>query len=181
MPRDLSELQTARLLMRRWRPEDREPYAALNADPEVMRYFPSTLDRAASDASAERIEEHFDRHGFGLWALQRIDTSEFIGFTGLSPMPDGVPGSGGYEVGWRLARRAWHQGFATEAARAAVAVAFGMLDMSELWSMTAEVNARSRAVMTRLGMRLQAHFEHPRVPLGSPVRPHVCYHLPRQG
>lgn len=180
MPTDLSELQTQRLLMRRWRPEDRDPYAELNADPEVMRYFPSTLDRAASDTSADRIEEHFAERGFGLWALERLDTGDFIGFTGLNPMPDGVPGAGGYEVGWRLARNAWHQGFATEAARVAVAVAFGLLDMPELWSMTADTNTPSRAVMTRLGMRLHAHFEHPRVPSGSPVRRHVCYHLARR-
>jgi hypothetical protein len=105
--------------MRRWREADREPFAALNADPEVMRYFPAPLDRAASDATVDRIEDLFLRQGFGLWALEVSATGEFIGFTGLNPMPGGVPGAGGMEVGWRLARGAWHQGYASEAAAAA--------------------------------------------------------------
>ena len=104
--------------MRRWRDEDREPYAAMNADPEVMRYFPATLDRAASDANVDRIEDLFDKQGFGWWALEVAGTGEFIGFTGLNPMPDGVPGAGGMEVGWRLARHAWHHGSAVRSAGA---------------------------------------------------------------
>ena len=118
MPRRFDNIRTDRLVMRRWRDTDRDAYAALNADPEVMRYFPATLDRATSNASVDRIEELFDQQGFGLWALEVAATGEFIGFTGLNPMPDGVPGSGGMEVGWRLARHAWHQGYATEAAAA---------------------------------------------------------------
>ena len=110
--------------MRRWRDADRGPFAAMNADPEVMRYFPDTLDRAASDEYIDRIEALFERQGFGLWALEQAATGRFLGFTGLNPMPAGVPGAGGMEVGWRLARHAWHQGFATEAATAALDVAF---------------------------------------------------------
>ena len=117
-------IRTDRLIMRRWREADREPFAALNADPEVMRYFPAPLDRAASDAMVDRIEDLFLRQGFGLWALEVSATGEFIGFTGLNPMPGGVPGAGGMEVGWRLARGAWHQGYASEAAAAAAGVAF---------------------------------------------------------
>ncbi len=107
---DLSGLRTARLLMRRWRNSDREPFAALNADPEVMRYLPSPLDRAGSDRVVGRIEQRFEEQGFGLWALEVLSTGEFVGFTGLNPMPEGVPGTGDFEVGWRLARRAWHRG-----------------------------------------------------------------------
>ena len=107
-------VRTDRLVMRRWLESDRAPCAAMNADPEVMRYFPATLDRAASDAGVDRIEELFGQQGFGLWALEIAETAEFIGFTGLNPMPAGVPGAGGTEVGWRLVRRAWHQGYATE-------------------------------------------------------------------
>jgi RimJ/RimL family protein N-acetyltransferase len=84
-------LQTARLVLRRWQDSDREPFAALNGDPGTMRYFPATLDRAASDAMIDRIEGVFDRRGYGLWALEVTATGEFIGFTGLAPMPDGVP------------------------------------------------------------------------------------------
>jgi len=167
--------------MRRWREADREPFAALNADPEVMRYFPAPLDRAASDALLDRIEDLFLRQGFGLWALEVSATGEFIGFTGLNPMPGGVPGAGGMEVGWRLARGAWHQGYASEAAAAAAGVAFRGAGLAELWSMTAVANEPSQAVMRRLGMTLHAHFDHPKVAAGHPLRPHVVYHLPRPG
>jgi RimJ/RimL family protein N-acetyltransferase len=170
-------IRTDRLVMRRWRDADREPYAAMNADPAVMRYFPATMDRRASDASVDVIEERFERQGFGLWALELLDTGAFIGFTGLNPMPDGVPGAGGMEVGWRLATRAWHHGYATEAAAAAVDVAFSGAGLAEIWSMTAVLNEPSLAVMRRLGMTRHAYFDHPRIEPGHPVRPHVAYRL----
>jgi RimJ/RimL family protein N-acetyltransferase len=107
-----------------------------------------------------------------LWALEVIATGEFIGFTGLNPMPDGVPGAGGVEIGWRLARHAWHRGYATEAARAALGVAFGGAGLAEVWSMTAVLNKPSQAVMRRLGMTEAARF-------GHPLRPHVTYLLAR--
>lgn len=165
--------------MRRWREEDREPFAAMNADPEVMRYFPASLDRAASDALVDRIEDLFRRQGFGLWALEVSATGEFIGFTGLNPMPAGVPGAGGLEVGWRLARHAWHQGYATEAASAAAGVAFRGVGLAEIWSMTAAANQPSQAVMRRLGMTVSGYFDHPRIAAGDPLRPHVVYRLRR--
>jgi RimJ/RimL family protein N-acetyltransferase len=192
-------IRTERLVMRRWREADREPFAAMNADPEVMRYFPAPLDRAASDAMVDRIEDLFRRQGFGLWALEMASTAvaapelastelastelastgEFIGFTGLNPMPDGVPGAGGMEVGWRLARHAWHQGYATEAAAASAGVAFQGAGLAELWSITAVLNEPSQAVMRRLGMTLDAYFDHPKVETGHPLRPHVAYRLHR--
>jgi len=165
--------------MRRWRESDRGPFAAMNADPEVMRYFPETLDRAASDAFMDRIEALIQRQGFGLWALELAETGRFLGFTGLNPMPPGVPGAGGMEVGWRLASHAWHQGFATEAATAALDVAFRGVGLAEVWSMTAVLNGPSQAVMRRLGMTLHGHFEHPRIAAGHPVRPHVVYRIAR--
>jgi RimJ/RimL family protein N-acetyltransferase len=168
---------TARLVMRRWRDDDRAAFAVMNADPVVMRYFPATLDRAASDELVDRIEDLFDRQGFGLWALEVAGTGDFVGFTGLNPMPAGVPGAGGMEVGWRLARHAWHRGYATEAATAAVDVAFNGVGLAEIWSMTAVVNEPSQAVMQRLGMVRYAHFDHPQVDVGHPVRPHVVYRL----
>src|SRR4051794_39207630 len=99
MPATYDEIWTARLRMRRWRDADRPLFAAMNADPDVMRYFPSVQERATSDAMVDRIEATFGRLGVGLWALERLDTGAFIGFTGLNPMPDGVPGAGGMEVG----------------------------------------------------------------------------------
>lgn len=172
-------LRTERLLMRRWRDTDREPFAAMNADPAVMEFFPAPFDRVASDDLIKRIERRFRRQGFGLWALEVADTSEFIGFTGLNPMPDGVPGAGGMEVGWRLAQRAWHQGYATEAATAAVGVAFGGASLPELWSMTSVLNTPSQAVMRRLGMTPYAYFDHPLVEPGHRLRPHIVYRLER--
>lgn len=170
-------IRTERLLMRRWRDADRAPFAAMNADPEVMRYLLEPLDRAASDAYMDRIEALLQRQGFGLWALEHAATGRFLGFTGLNPMPPGVPGAGGMEVGWRLASHAWHQGFATEAATAALDVAFRGAGLAEIWSMTAVVNAPSQAVMRRLGMTLHGHFEHPRIEPGHPLRPHVLYRI----
>jgi RimJ/RimL family protein N-acetyltransferase len=175
--RRFETIRTDRLLMRRWRESDREPFADLNADPRTMVYFPELLDRAASDALVDRIERNFDLLGYGLWALETAETGQFIGFTGLSPMPADVPGAGGTEVGWRLTRHAWHRGYATEAARAALDVAFGGAGLTEIWSMTAVLNEPSQAVMRRLGMREVARFEHPRVPEGHRLRPHVTYHL----
>ena len=171
-------IQTGRLLMRRWRDSDREPFAALNGDPETMLFFPATLDRSASDALVDRIEALFDQQGYGLWALEILSTAEFIGFTGLNPMPDNVPGAGGLEVGWRLDRRAWHHGYATEAATAALGVAFEGLGLTEIWSMTAVLNRPSQAVMRRIGLSERARFDHPSVPGTSPLRPHVAYWRP---
>jgi RimJ/RimL family protein N-acetyltransferase len=173
------EVHTDRLLMRRWRESDRDPFAALNGDPETLKFFPSTLDRAASDALVDRIEDCFERQGFGLWALEVTASGQFIGFTGLNPMPDDVPGAGGMEIGWRLARHAWHLGYATEAAHAALAVAFDGAGLTEIWSMTAVLNEPSQAVMRRLGLTEIARWDHPRVPAGNPLRPHVTYHLAR--
>ena len=170
-------IRTDRLLLRRWFDSDREPFAALNADPETMRFFPETLDRQASDAFVDRIEARFEQQGFGLWALEVTETGVFIGFTGLNPLPDGVPGAGGMEVGWRLARHAWRRGYATEAAKAALDVAFGRVGMREIWSMTAVLNEPSQAVMRRLGLNEVARFDHPGIPAGHPLRPHVTYHL----
>jgi RimJ/RimL family protein N-acetyltransferase len=180
VPRRFDLIRTDRLVMRRWHDADRDAFAAMNADPEVMRYFPATLDRAASDAIIDRIESRFERDGFGLWALEVAGTGEFIGFTGLNPMPDAVPGAGGFEVGWRLAGHAWHNGYATEAATAAVDVGFRGVGLDEIWSITAVLNRPSQAVMQRLGMTQHSFFDHPGVPAGHRLRPHVAYRIQRQ-
>jgi RimJ/RimL family protein N-acetyltransferase len=172
-------IRTDRLLMRRWVESDREPFAALNADRETMKYFPATMDRAASDAFVEVVEARFEHRGYGLWALEVTDTGQFIGYTGLNPMPDDVPGAGGVEVGWRLAKYAWHLGYATEAAKAALDVAFRGVGLAEIWSMTAVLNEASQAVMRRIGLTEVARFDHPRIQIGDPLRPHVTYHLSR--
>ena len=172
------EVRTERLLLRRWLDSDREPFARLTADAEVMRFFPAPLDRAQSDGLAARADALFDVYGYGLWALERLDTGEFIGFTGLAPMPEGIPGAGGVEVGWRLAPAAWGQGFATEAATAALRFGFDTVGLAEVNSITAVVNIRSRRVMERLGMHPAGEFDHPRLAPGSALRRHVRYLLP---
>jgi len=172
-------VRTERLLMRRWRPGDRDAYAAMNADPQVMRYFPATMSRAESDAHVDRVEDLFDRQGFGLWALEVTQTGQFIGFTGLNPVPAGIPGVEGFEVGWRLAAHAWHRGYATEAAAAAVDVGFSGVGLDRLWSFTSVLNTPSVAVMRRIGMNEHGFFEHPRIKLGHPLRRHVLYRKDR--
>ena len=175
-------IDTDRLHLRRWRFFDRAPFAALNADPEVMEHFPATLTEAESDAVVDRIRAQFDEHGFGLWALEIRGRGEFIGFTGLAVQTFDAPFNPSVEVGWRLTRSAWGNGYALEAARAAVADGFERLGLDEIVSMTATTNLRSQSVMQRLAMTCDAadDFEHPKVPEGSPLRRHVLHRLTRE-
>lgn len=169
------ELFTERLRLRRWVAADAVPFAALNADPEVMEFLPAALSRGQSDAFIARIEECFSTRGYGLWAVEA--PTGFIGYTGLWPVPGEVPFAPAVEVGWRLARSAWGQGYATEAARAALAYGFSELGLAEVVSFTAVGNVRSRAVMERLGMSYDGTFEHPALPAGHRLREHVLYRL----
>ncbi|WP_260617190.1 GNAT family N-acetyltransferase [Microbispora hainanensis] len=173
-------IRTERLVLRRWREDDKEPFAALNADPVVMEHFPATLSREDSDALAERIEAGFDEHGFGLWAVEA--DGEFIGFTGLSVPRFTAPFTPCVEIGWRLARSAWGRGYATEAARASLEDGFGRAGLTEVVSFTAVQNVRSQAVMRRLGMTHDPadDFDHPALPAGHPLRRHVLYRIRRQ-
>lgn len=174
----MTHLQTERLLLRVWVEDDREHFAALNADPEVMRYFPSPLDRAESDALVDRVVAGMDERGWGLWAVEVVESGEFVGFTGLNPVPADVAsasGIDGVEVGWRLARSAWGHGFATEAASAAVRFARDEVGLAEVVSFTAASNGRSRAVMRRIGLVHDRDFDHPRLDPTDPLRHHVLY------
>lgn len=173
-------LETDRLILRRWADTDREPFAAMGRDEEVMRHFPSLLTREESDAMIDhRIDAHFEDHGFGLWALERKADGCFLGFTGLMRVGFASPIEGEVEVGWRLARHAWGEGYAAEAARASLAFGFGELALARIVAMVVPANTRSRALMERLGMtrRPDLDFDHPRVPVGSPVRAHLVYAL----
>lgn len=170
-------LSTPRLRLRPWRESDFAPFADMNADPHVMEHFPAVQPREESDAMALRIMAKLEAQGWGLWALEVIGGEPFIGFTGLN-----VPNFDSYftpctEIGWRLARNAWGHGYATEAARAALAFGFGDIGLEEIVSFTAVTNKRSVAVMERLGMRRDGEFDHPRVAQGNPVRRHVLYRL----
>lgn len=175
------EIQTLRLLLRPWRVEDLVPFAALNADPRVMAHFPGTLGCAASDALAADIQADLEANGFGLWAVEVPGIAPFIGFVGVTEPDFDAPFMPAVEIGWRLACDRWGQGYATEAARATVAHAFGPLGLGELVSFTVPANRRSRAVMERLGMTRSPadDFDHPKLPEGHPLRRHVLYRLHR--
>jgi RimJ/RimL family protein N-acetyltransferase len=172
-------LSGGRTLLRRWREEDREAFAAMNADARVMEFFRSPLNRAESDAMVDRIEKHFGEHGFGLWAIAIPDGAPFIGFAGLSVARFSAPFTPRVEVGWRLAFAHWGHGYATEAARLALGYGFGTLGLAEIVSFTSVTNHRSRAVMERLGMRRDPaeDFDYPSLPERHPLRRHVLYRL----
>jgi RimJ/RimL family protein N-acetyltransferase len=172
---------TERLVLRGFTDADRDRFAALNADPFVMEHFPATYDRARSDAFVDRIGQGWAERGYGLWALERRDTGEFIGYTGLWPAEFPAPFTPAVEVGWRLARPHWGKGFASEAAREALRFGFEDVGLEEIVSFTAVPNERSWRVMERIGLLRDpaGAFEHPTVPAGSPLRPHVLYRLSR--
>ena len=184
----MREIQTGRLLLRQWRDPDRKPFAVMGADPAVMRYFPRLLDEGQSAALAARIRSRIDSDGWGLWAVEVVDPGSpllgrFIGFAGLAPVHPNLPFSPALEVGWRLSPAAWGNGYATEAAGAALGVAFGELRVDEVVSMTSALNSPSRAVMKRLGMTRDPvdDFAHPSVAEGDELREHVLYRLRRPG
>jgi len=174
-------LETERLVLQGWSAAAREALTALNADPVVMEFFPSVQSPADTRALVDTIEAEQAEHGFGLWAVRRRDADEFIGFTGLHVMAADRPLAGQVEVGWRLARSAWGHGFATEAARAALAYGFATAGLDDVMSMTAQINVRSWRVMERLGMLRDctADFDHPAIPLGHPLRRHVVHRISR--
>lgn len=177
---ELIELETERLRLRQWRLADREPFAAMNADPRVMEYFPAELTRAESDAIADRCQFLIEERGWGFWAAECKATQEFIGFVGLHTPSAELPFSPCVEVGWRLAFARWGKGFASEAAKEALRVGFHSLGLKEIVSFTAVGNLRSRAVMERLGMRESGTFDHPHVPEGLGLRRHCLYRLARE-
>ena len=176
-----ASLRTARLILRHWRDDDLEPFAAMNADPRVMEHMPSMLSRAESNALATRARDHFARHGFGLWAVEAPGVAGFIGYVGLSVPRFTSAFTPCVEVGWRLARAFWGFGYATEAARAALAFGFTVASLDEIVSFTAPANLRSLAVMERLGMSRDPadDFDYPSLPEGHPLRRHVLYRLSR--
>lgn len=174
-------LETERLVMRRWTTADQAPFARLNADPEVMRYFEGTMTSAMTAGFVQHIEAQFERVGYGLWALEVRDTGRFIGFTGLAQQTFEASFTPAVEIGWRLAVPAWGMGYASEAAEAALAFGFERAALAEIVSMTTVTNEPSQAVMRRIGMTYDPadDFEHPRVPEGHRYRPHVLYRLTR--
>jgi RimJ/RimL family protein N-acetyltransferase len=178
--RPLPHIETERLRLRAWRDSDREPWAAMNADPCVREFFPGLLSREESDASLDGLNGHIARHGYGFWALEERGRGEFLGFTGLlfnTTFPTRF--TPGVEIGWRLARHAWGKGYATEAALASLDHGFGKLGLDAIVSFAVVANMRSRRVMERIGMRrvLDGDFDHPDIPAGDPLCRHVLYRI----
>lgn len=175
-------IKTDRLILRSWKERDLEPFAALNADPRVMEYFPSILSRTESDQLAKRIKTKMDEKGWGMWAVSIPGVAEFIGFIGLNSEDQisfPAPFTPAVEVGWRIAFEHWGKGYATEGAKAALAYGFETLNLGEIVSFTATQNRRSRRVMERIGMHHDPRddFDHPKLVEGHPLRRHVLYRL----
>ncbi|MBJ9977882.1 GNAT family N-acetyltransferase [Pseudomonas sp. S75] len=174
-------LQSARLILRQWQDDDLPAFAEMCADPQVMRYFPAPLSRLECAALIGRVRGHFNEYGYGLWALERMDSGAFIGLTGLLNVNFEAPFAPAVEVGWRLARRHWGQGFASEAAWTCLRCAFAQLHLDEVVSFASQHNVPSQKVMQAIGMvqDLAGTFEHPRLPPGHALRPHVLYRIDR--
>jgi RimJ/RimL family protein N-acetyltransferase len=175
------ELETARLRLRRWCAADAAPFAAMNTDPRVMEYFPARLTHEESDLLIARIEERFERSGFGLWAVEVVESSQFAGFIGLSVPHFEAHFTPCIEIGWRLAAEFWGRGLATEGARAVLAFGFESLGVDQIVSFTTAANVRSRRVMEKLGMSHDPadDFDHPMLP-GHPLQRHVLYRIGSQ-
>jgi RimJ/RimL family protein N-acetyltransferase len=170
------ELETDRLILRRWRARDREPYEALTSDLEVMQWLGGVLGKHESADHMDRMDSHFDHHGFGRWVIERKADGVFLGYAGIHTIWPGLPVTG-VEMGWRLARHAWGHGYASEAAGAALIDGLGRCAIPEILAFTADTNLRSQAVMPRAGFTRDPtrDFDHPNLPEGDPLRRHLVY------
>lgn len=170
-------LRGPRVILRGWRPSDREAFASMNADPVVMEFFLRRLTRDESDAFVDRSEACFAERGYGLWATEIPGLMDFAGYIGLWPVKPEMPFAPAVEIGYRLAAPAWGKGYATEGSRLALAHAFDVAGLEEVVSFTAVLNKRSQRVMQKLGLVFSGTFDHPSVPEGNPLRPHVLYRI----
>jgi RimJ/RimL family protein N-acetyltransferase len=174
------EFKTQRLSFGVWEERHRAPFAAMNADPEVMRFFPALLTAEQSDAMVDRIVNQFPERGWGLWAVEIRSSGEFIGFIGLAVPRYALPFGPCVEVGWRLRRSARGHGYATEGGQACLGIAFDRLGLNEIVSFTALTNLPSIAVMKRIGLsNAGTDFDHPGVPEDNPLRRHCLYRISR--
>lgn len=173
-------LETPRLILRRWTQADFAPFVQMNADPEVMRYFPNTLTAGETRDFYRRIQAEFADSGYGLCAAQEKAHGAFIGFIGFHQADFEASFTPCIEIGWRLDKRFWNRGFATEGAKACLVYGFESLGFDRVYSFTAEINRPSQRVMQKIGLAEYLHFNHPRVAAGSPLCAHVCYMANRE-
>ncbi|UTW57017.1 GNAT family N-acetyltransferase [Kordiimonas sp. SCSIO 12603] len=174
-------IETERLILRPWTQGDKKPFAAMNADPEVMRFFPSTVGEEQSNAAVDRAIQHQKDYSFCFWAAELKADGQFAGFIGLQHVPDALECAPAVEIGWRLARNTWGQGLAPEGARAALRYGFNVLKLDEIVSLAPKLNKPSLRVMEKIGMTTDAvdDFEHPLLSEDSPLRPCALYRIKR--
>ena len=170
-------IETSRLILRQWGKTDMAAFADLNADPDVMRFFPAPMTRQESDSLAERFRDGIEQRGWGFWAVESKETHEFVGCVGLHPQPDKFPFSPCTEIGWRLSKTYWHQGLAMEAAEACMQYAFTVLMLDEVVSFTSVLNKPSEHLMKRLGMKKEEEFPHSALPANHRLSLHVLYRI----
>lgn len=175
------ELHTPRLFLRNWKADDLPAFAALNADEQVMQHFPAQLTAEQSAALAERIQAHIQQFGFGPWVVEQQEQPGLIGILGLQQVLFDSAFTPAVEIGWRFLPTYWHQGYAREAANAALDFAFDQLQLEQVLAFTVPANKPSRTLMQRLGMQHDPaeDFLHPLLPKNHPLRPHVLYRLDR--
>ena len=179
---EIIELKTGRLRLRQWKQEDYPAFAKLNADPEVMKYYPEMLNEKDSNDMAQRFEALLAYRGWGFWVVEKLDEKKFMGFVGLHEPTYDLPITPCVEIGWRLAKEYWGYGYASEAAKASLEVAFKKLDLPEVYSFTSVLNKKSQAVMEKLGMvNMKQNFDHSMILEDSPLREHVLYKIDKQG
>ena len=174
-------IEAERIVLRRWRDEDLEAFAAINADPIAMRFMPGVMTREETRALIGRIEEHHRAHGFGIWAVEVRGTAPLVGFLGLQRVGFETAFTPAVEIGWRLSPAFWGKGYATEAAKTALQFGFERLGLDEIVSFTVAANKPSWSVMERIGMMRDAagDFDHPRLPVGHALRRHILYRKTR--
>ncbi len=178
----MKHLETDRIILREWEEKDFEPFMRLNADPLIMEYFPRVLDEARSKHLFKHFQEHFKKHGYGLYALENKTNHEFMGFVGLNNIDFDAPFTPATEIAWRLDYGYWGKGYATEAARAVLAHAFGKLKLDEVVAHAVYDNDRAVHVMEKLGMKRdpKGDFAYPKLPKGHPLGQHLLYRLKRK-
>lgn len=176
---DHLRIETPRLILRQWKESDLRPFAEMNADPEVMKYFLKPLTEEESNAMVEKCSQRLAEDKFGYWAVEEKETCDFLGFVALQRVPFECPVKGQIEIGWRLKGSAWGKGFASEGAKKLLEYGFSHLGFDEIVSITAKVNERSQKVMERIGMkrRQEDNFDHIKIPEENPLRPHVIYRI----
>jgi Acetyltransferases, including N-acetylases of ribosomal proteins len=170
-------IETQRLVLRSWLESDLEPFIRMNSDSEVMRFFPNTLEPAQTEQFYNNILQEFSEYGYGLYATEEKESGNFIGFIGFHWAIFDVAFCPCIEIGWRLDKKYWGRGYATEGAKACLEHGFTNLNFDEIYSFTGIINLPSQRVMQKIGMQFEQYFEHPKVSEGNPLRPHVCYRI----